>query len=62
MSFAHLSEEQAQRSGQLFEFLRASAEHDLRAIAESLASKTDDQIFGSTEFQHHGLFPIIRST
>jgi hypothetical protein len=51
MSFAHLPEEQAQRAEQLFESLRASAEHDLRAIAELLASKPDDQLFGSTEFE-----------
>jgi hypothetical protein len=51
LSFAYLPEEQAQRAEQMFESLKASAEHDLRAIAESLASKPDDQLFGSTEFQ-----------
>ena len=51
MSFAHLPEEQARRAEQLFESLKASTEHDLRAIAELLASKSDDQLFGSTEFQ-----------
>jgi hypothetical protein len=51
MSFAHLPEEQARRAEQLLESLKASAEHDLRAIAELLASKPDDQLFGQTEFQ-----------
>jgi hypothetical protein len=51
MSFTHLPEEQAERAEQLFESLKASADHDLRAIAELLASKPDSQLFGSTEFQ-----------
>jgi hypothetical protein len=51
MSFTHLPEEQAQRAEQLFESLKLSTEHDLRAIAELLASKPDNQLFGSTEFQ-----------
>ncbi len=51
MSFAHLPEEQAHRAEQLLESLKASAEGDLRAIAELLASKPDDQLFGQTEFQ-----------
>jgi hypothetical protein len=51
MSFAHLPEEQARRAEQLFESLKASTEHDLHAIAEFLASKPDDQLFGATEFQ-----------
>jgi len=51
MSFAHLPEEQARRAQQLFDSLMASAEHDLRAIAELLATKPDHQLFGATEFQ-----------
>jgi len=51
MSFAHLPQEQAQRAEQLFESRKASTEHDLRAIAEVLASKSDDQLFGATEYQ-----------
>ena len=51
MSFDHLPEEQARRAEQLFESLKAAAEHDLRAIAESLATKPDDQLFGRTEFE-----------
>ena len=46
-----LPQEQAQRAEQLFESLKASTEHDLRAIAEVLASKSDDQLFGATEYQ-----------
>ncbi len=51
MAFDHLPEEQARRAEQLFESLKAAAEHDLRAIAELLASKPDHQLFGATEFQ-----------
>ena len=51
MSFAHLPEEQARRAEQLFESLQAAAEHDLRAIAELLATKPDEQLFGATEFR-----------
>jgi hypothetical protein len=51
MSFAHLPEEPARRAQQLFDSLTASAEHDLRAIAELLATKPDDRLFGATEFQ-----------
>ena len=29
----------------------AAAEHDLRAVAELLATKPDDQLFGATEFR-----------
>jgi hypothetical protein len=38
MAFAHLPDEQARRADQLFESLKASTEHDLRAIAELLAT------------------------
>ena len=51
MSFDHLPEEQARRAEQLFGSLKAAAEHDLRAIAELLATKPDEQLFGATEFQ-----------
>jgi hypothetical protein len=51
MSFAHLPEEQARRAQQLFESLKAAAEHDLRAVAESLATQPDDRLFGRTEFE-----------
>lgn len=50
MSFAHLPEDQAQRAEQLYESLKLAAERDLKAIAELLASRPDDQLFGQTEF------------
>jgi hypothetical protein len=50
MSFDHLPEDQARRAQQLFESLTAAAEHDIRTIAELLATRTDDQLFGPTEF------------
>lgn len=51
MSFAHLPEDQARRAQELFDALMAAAEPDLRAVAESLAAKPDDQLFGRTEFE-----------
>jgi hypothetical protein len=51
MSFDHLPEDQARRAQQLFDSLTAAAEHDLRTIAELLATQPDDQLFGATEFQ-----------
>jgi hypothetical protein len=50
MSFAHLPEEHARRAEQLYESLKAATEHDLKAIAELLATRPDDQLFGQTEF------------
>jgi hypothetical protein len=50
MSFAHLPEDQAQRAEQFYESLKAATEHDLKAIAELLATRSDDQLFGQTEF------------
>jgi hypothetical protein len=51
MTFDHLPEDQARRAEQIFNSLTASAEHDLRAVAELLATKPDSQLFGATEFQ-----------
>ena len=51
MTFDHLPEDQARRAEQIFNSLTASAEHDLRAVAELLATKPDGQLFGATEFQ-----------
>jgi hypothetical protein len=50
MSFAHLPEDQAQQAEQLYESLKAATEDDLKAIAELLATRPDDQLFGQTEF------------
>ena len=46
MSFDHLPEDQARRAEQLFASLKASTEHDLKAIAELLATRPDDRLFG----------------
>ena len=62
MSFAHLAEEQAHRAEQLYESLKASTEHDLHAIAELLASKPDDQLFGQTEFDLRDLVHRLGAT
>jgi len=51
MSFDHLPEDQARRAQQLFDSLTAAAEHDIRAVAELLATKSDGELFGKTEFE-----------
>jgi hypothetical protein len=51
MTFDHLPEDQARRAEELFDSLMAAAEHDLRDVAELLATKPDSQLFGATEFQ-----------
>ena len=51
MSFSHLPEDQASRAEQLYASLKNAADQDLRAIAELLAGKPDNQLFGKTEFE-----------
>lgn len=51
MSFDHLPEKQARMAEELYESMRAAADKDLRAMAELLASKPDNKLFGETEFQ-----------
>ena len=51
MSFDHLPEKQARMAEELYESMLAAVEKDVRAIAELLASKPDDKLFGETEFQ-----------
>jgi hypothetical protein len=51
MPFSHLPEDQARRAEQLFDTLKSAAEVDLHKIAELLAGKPDDKLFGETEFQ-----------
>lgn len=51
MAFDHLPETQARQAEELYESLREATDRDLRAIAELLASKPDNQLFGATEFQ-----------
>ncbi len=51
MSFDHLPEEQARRAQDLYEKLRSASDADIRAMAELLATKSDSQLFGETEFE-----------
>lgn len=51
MSFDHLPEKQARLAEELYESMLAAVEKDVRAMAELLASKPDDKLFGETEFQ-----------
>jgi hypothetical protein len=51
MSFEHLPEKQARQAQELYESLQAAADADLKAIAELLATKPDNQLFGATEFE-----------
>lgn len=59
MSFSHLPEDQARRAEQLFDTLKSATEADLHNIAELLAGKPDDKLFGETEFQLRGLVQKI---
>lgn len=51
MPFEHLPEQQAHRARDLYESLRAAVDSDIQAIAELLATKPDNQLFGETEFE-----------
>lgn len=51
MSFDHLPEKQARMAEELYESIRSAVDKDVRAMAELLASKPDDKLFGETEFQ-----------
>jgi hypothetical protein len=51
MSFEHLPEKQARRAQELYDSFRSAFDADLKAMAELLASKPDDKLFGETEFQ-----------
>jgi hypothetical protein len=46
-----LTPEQQAEAKRLFEILRASTEKDLWAMAELLASKSDGELLGKTEFE-----------
>src|SRR3954447_2731176 len=43
----------------LYEHLRAAVDADLRGLAESLAAKSDGEIFGRTEFEVRDRVPAI---
>jgi hypothetical protein len=51
MSFAHLSPEEAARAEEIRAALRQALETDLDRLAELLATKSDSQLFGQTEFE-----------
>lgn len=51
MSFEHLPEQQARLAQDLYEKLRAASDVDIRAVAELLATKPDNKLFGETEFE-----------
>ncbi|WP_165236094.1 hypothetical protein [Aquisphaera insulae] len=51
MSFEHLPDKQARRAQELYESFRSAFDADLRAMAELLASKPDNKLFGETEFE-----------
>jgi hypothetical protein len=54
MSFAHLPEDQARRAEQLYESLKAATDHDLKTIAELLATRPDDQLQTAAEQRKKG--------
>lgn len=51
MAQLDLTPEQQAEAQRIYEILRARADEDLRHLAELLASKSDGQLFGRTEFQ-----------
>ncbi len=46
-----LTPEQAAEAERIYQALRAASDDDHRRLAELLASKSDPQIFGETEFE-----------
>jgi hypothetical protein len=55
----NLTPEQTAEAERIYQVLRAASDDDHRRIAELLASKSDSQIFGETEFE---LRDIVRET
>jgi hypothetical protein len=51
MSSSHLTPEQAELAERIYQTLRQGVEADLRGLAELLASKSDRQLLGQTEFE-----------
>ena len=51
MSWSHLSPEQAEQAGQIYEQLRRKQDDKLKELAALLASKPDHQLLGQTEFE-----------
>ena len=46
-----LTPEQTEQAERIYQILRATSDDEHRRIAELLASKSDSQIFGQTEFE-----------
>jgi hypothetical protein len=51
MPSPHLTSEQAELAERIYQALRPGVESDLRSLAELLASKSDRQLLGQTEFE-----------
>jgi hypothetical protein len=51
MSRLPLTPDQAELSDRIYESLRQAADADLRLLADLLASKSDRQLLGPTEFE-----------
>ena len=50
MSWADLTPEQVELAERIYQTLRQATDSDLRGLAELLASKSDRQLLGRTEF------------
>lgn len=50
MAALHLTAEQTELAERIYQTLKQAADADLRALAELLASKPDQQLLGQTEF------------
>lgn len=51
MSWSHLTPQQAERAGEIYEDLRLAHDAKLKELAALLASKEDAQLLGQTEFE-----------
>lgn len=51
METSALSLEQQEEADRIYEILRRNSEKDLRGLAQLLAGKPDNQLFGATEFE-----------
>lgn len=51
MDLPNLTAEQAEAAEQLYQAIRVNAEAKIREIAALMASKPDNQLLGTTEFQ-----------
>lgn len=51
MEWSHLTPEQAEQAEQLYQGMKLGCDEKLRQLAALLASKTDDQLLGKTEYE-----------